>query len=158
MGGVDCGLFAHLELPAGQWTRWLALVAANDRGHIAGTLPFGASREEIASIRVADRSAQRITPAEEEAGRAAPRLVRRAHGGRLLVVTLPHNAQRRSSIRRLHPVITPRLTFFVLTPASVNSFGSGEGVAARDATFPGSKLPQRGFWGFVTARPPRRRP
>ena len=34
-------IFALLDLPAERWTRWFALVAANDRGHIAEMLGSG---------------------------------------------------------------------------------------------------------------------
>jgi hypothetical protein len=46
--------------------RWQKLVAANDRGYIPAMLAAGASPEEVASIRAADRAAQGLTPRDEE--------------------------------------------------------------------------------------------
>lgn len=52
-------------------TRWQQLVAANDCGYIPAMLSMGAIPEEVAAVRLADRSAQGITPEQEaEAERA----------------------------------------------------------------------------------------
>lgn len=53
-----------LDIPM---TRHMELVAANDRGYIPAMLEIGATPEEIADIRLKDRAAQGITPAEEKA-------------------------------------------------------------------------------------------
>ena len=42
------------------------LIAANDRGHVAGMIAQGATQEEIRQIRSADRRAQGVSPQEEE--------------------------------------------------------------------------------------------
>jgi len=53
------------------WSRWLALVEANDIGHAEALRRLGASRGEIRSVRDADRRAQRVsTEVEEESRRA----------------------------------------------------------------------------------------
>ena len=69
-------VFALLGLPAAAWTRRLALVAANDRAHVAGMRALGATPDEIAEIRAADRAAQGVSaphpgplPASGERGR-----------------------------------------------------------------------------------------
>lgn len=64
-------IFQLLEFPSQRWTRDLMLVAANDRGHIRGLQNEGATPEEIQIIRARDRTAQGITPQEEEQGRDA---------------------------------------------------------------------------------------
>lgn len=46
--------------------RYFQLVSANDRAYIPGMEELGATSEEIASIRRADRAAQGITPKEEK--------------------------------------------------------------------------------------------
>lgn len=51
-------VFKLLRLPAARWTRELALVEANDIGHVRGMLALGASLEELVRIRRADRAAQ----------------------------------------------------------------------------------------------------
>lgn len=51
--------------------RFQQLVAANDCGYIPGMLALGATPEEVAQVRMLDRSAQGITPEQEaEAERA----------------------------------------------------------------------------------------
>lgn len=52
-------------------TRWQLLVAANDSGYIPAMLQMGATAEEVAAVRLLDRSAQGITvEMENEAERA----------------------------------------------------------------------------------------
>jgi hypothetical protein len=46
--------------------RWQKLVAANDRSYIPAMLATGASPEEVARIRAADRAAQGLTPRDED--------------------------------------------------------------------------------------------
>ncbi|MGQ0593063.1 MAG: hypothetical protein ACT4QB_10550 [Gammaproteobacteria bacterium] len=151
-------IFALLGLPAGRWTRWFTLVAANDRGHIAEMLGVGATPEEIVRVRAADRAAQGISPEEERAGEEA---VRRAETlakgrGRLTLVRLPHDhtATYTATVTdRLDPTLGgPGFkNLVVLCPDEVNFFGSGDLVAAIDRRFPGGwyggALPHYGFWG-----------
>ncbi|NVO14041.1 MAG: hypothetical protein HXX10_08395 [Rhodoplanes sp.] len=145
-------VFALLRRPATRWTRRLALVDANDVGHVPGLKALGASRDELAAIRLADRRAQGITAAQEIAGRRALRNARRHLGGRVLTVRLPH----RRSATVTDPVALDRRwadveNLLVLMPGEVGFFGSGAGVVALDRAFPGGwtggALPRRGFWG-----------
>jgi hypothetical protein len=150
-------VFALLGLPERRWTRHFALVEANDVGHVAAMRAIGASAEEMAAIRAADRAAQGITAAEEAAGRAALAAARTALGGRLLVVALPHG--------RAATVTDPLALeqggetrdVLVLTPGGAQFFGRGGAVAALDAAFPGGwrggELPRRGFWGVSRCLP-----
>ena len=65
------------------------LIAANDSGYIPGMLALGATPEEVAEIRLLDRSAQGITPEQEaEAERA---LRERVHVGGTTVVHMAHS-------------------------------------------------------------------
>jgi hypothetical protein len=144
-------VFDLLRLPEARWSRRFALVAANDTGHVASMRAIGASDEEIVTIRAADRRAQGITPAEEEAGLAALAVARRAQGDGVLVVRLPHG---RSA------TVTDPLALrgggaeevLVLMPKSIGYFGAGAAIMALDAAFPGGwrggELPARGFWGL----------
>lgn len=60
-----------LDLLGLEPTRRQQLIAANDTGYIPGMLAMGATPEEIAEVRLLDRSAQGITPEQEaEAERA----------------------------------------------------------------------------------------
>jgi hypothetical protein len=64
-------VFALLGLPSENWTRHMMLVAVNDRAHVDGLIAIGASAEEVAAIRAADRAVQGVTAADEaEAARA----------------------------------------------------------------------------------------
>ncbi|MEZ5785676.1 MAG: hypothetical protein R3D62_04135 [Xanthobacteraceae bacterium] len=145
-------VFALLRLPPEAWTRRLALVDANDVGHVEGLRRRGASRAEIAAMRAADRRAQGITPAQESLGRTALAGARRRLSGRLLVVRLPH--RRTATVTDLvarDPAWTDVENLLVLMPGEVGFFGAGAGVAALDRAFPGGwsggALPERGFWG-----------
>jgi hypothetical protein len=158
--GGPCSLrqvFELLGLPEARWSRHFALVAANDTGHVAGMRAIGASNEEIATIRAADRRAQGIIPAEEDAGRAALAAARHALGGAVLVVHLPHGR----SATVTDPLALAGDTapeILVLMPGSVGYFGSGAAIMALDAAFPGGwrggELPARGFWGIAGERTP----
>lgn len=46
-------------------TRWHQLVGANDSGFIPGMLAIGATQEEVAAVRAADRKAQGLTEEDE---------------------------------------------------------------------------------------------
>lgn len=64
-------LLQVLALLGQEPTRWQALVAANDAGWFPGMVAMGATPEEMAAVRAAERSAQGITPEQEqEAARA----------------------------------------------------------------------------------------
>jgi hypothetical protein len=145
-------IFALLGLPAERWTRWFALVAANDRGHSAEMLGLGAPPEEIAQVRAADRAAQGISPEEERAGEEAVRRAETLAEGRLTLVRLPHE-HTATVTDRLDPTLghTGFENLLVLSPEEVNFFGTGELVSAIDRHFPGGwyggALPQNGFWG-----------
>lgn len=155
--------FALLGLPEDRWTRHLALVAANDRGHVAEMRAYGATPDEIAAIRAADRRAQGITDAEEAAAETALAAAQRRADGRLLIVRLPHG--------RTAPVmdrlalndgagpaqVTPSApdAVIVLSPDEANVFGPGAVITALDSAFPGGwsggALPSQGFWGIAPA-------
>jgi len=69
--------------------RWDLLVAANDAGFIPAMLAMGATPEEVANVRLADRTAQGITPEmEAEAERA---ISQAKTSGRLTVVHMAHS-------------------------------------------------------------------
>lgn len=70
-------------------TRWQQLIAANDSGYIPSLTAMGATAEEIAAVRLADRFAQGITPEQEASAEAA--IAGRKADGRLTVVNLPHS-------------------------------------------------------------------
>jgi len=145
-------VFRLLELPPERWSRRLELVAANDRGGPPALAQAGATREEIAEIRAADRAAQGVTEEEERQAAGAAEKAEGRAGGRLTVARLPLD-KTTPLVDRLHPELGgPGFeNLLVLSPGEVNFFGSGELVRALEERYPGGwsggELPQRGFWG-----------
>lgn len=150
-------VFALLCLPPARWTRWLDLVAANDRGRVGALLALDppSTAEEVASVRAADREAQGVTPEEEEEAAEAVRAARVVAGGRLTALELPHDRPAPAADRMEPALGGPGYeNLLILTPASVHVFGDGGAVVRLDAAYPGGRyggsLPGRGFW--VNAR------
>ena len=146
-------VLARLGLPP---TRWQALVAANDKGHIDGLLALSATPEEIRQVRAADRRAQGITAAEEvQAEHAIARADSPTRG--LTVVQLPH-ARMATVADRLHAASGgPGFgNLLVVSPREINFSGDGwlvERLHAAFGGFYGGNLPSRGFWGLTTDGP-----
>lgn len=147
-------VFALLGLPPEAWTRRMALVAANDRGHIREMRAMGATAEEIAGIRADDRAAQGVTAEMEEAGKKAVAALEYPLDGRVRLARLPH-ARCSVVTDRLDPD-DPR-PLLVASPDEVNAYGPGAVIAALDAAFPGGwsggALPSYGFWGHGAPTP-----
>ena len=145
-------VFQRLGLPARDWTRWLALVAANDRGHIAAMQAAGASREEITAVRQADRAAQGVTAEQEAQAETAIATRRCLAEGALVEVNLPHGRVAPVADRLDAALGGPGFeTLVVFSPDEVNVFGPGAVIVGLDRAFPGGwcggNLPERGFWG-----------
>jgi hypothetical protein len=144
-------LFARLKLPPACWTRRMALVSANDRGHVAAMREIGASREEMAVIRAEDRAAQGVTPAMER--QALDDVKARVIMGRLTVIE--------TALKTSTPIadaMNPALggpghdRLLVVMSDTLALFGDGALISALAAAFPGSwwggDLPAMGFWGM----------
>lgn len=154
-GGVSSlrQVFNLLELPSACWTRRLALVEANDIGHVAALRAARATEEEIVRIRAEDREAQGVTAEEEEAGRRALAKAEVSANG-WTIVRLPH--ARCATVT--DPLATdPRFAHLpanvlVCSPKEVNAFGDGDAMLALDRSFSGGwiggDLPRRGYWGL----------
>ncbi len=145
-------VFALLGRPPRQWTRRLALVAANDRGYIPGLVAAGATPDEIAAIRAEDRAAQGITAEDEtEAERAVAQWEQHC-GGALTVVTLGHDRFAAVSDRLHRGLGGPGYaSLLVLGRSEAQYDGSGDVIAclsrAVSDSWCGGALPERGFWG-----------
>lgn len=65
LSSMPCALEQVMEILQLPMTRYLKLIAANDKAYIPGMLAMGATVEEISAIRLADRKAQGVTEEEE---------------------------------------------------------------------------------------------
>ena len=147
-------VFHLLDLPETAWSRWHALVAANDAGYIPALVALGASREEIIQVRAADRRAQGIGVDMEAAGEEALRGLKTRCGGALTVACLPHG---RTAVLtdRLEPALggPGYENLLVISPREFNFYGAPRWVSKLDAHFPGGwtggASPDRKFWGHV---------
>lgn len=87
--GEPASILQVLHLLGLKPNRWDNLIAANDAGFIPAMLAMGATPKEVASVRLADRTAQGITPEQEvEAERA---IAQAETSGRLTVVHMAHS-------------------------------------------------------------------
>lgn len=135
-----------------EWTRHHQLVATNDVGHIQAMQAMGATREEIAEIRAADRAAQGITSGQEAEGeRAVSQAVIFALPDAVTAVVL-HHGKTATVMDRLALLETPPQNVVIFSPGETNFYGDGDRIERLDAAFPGGwkggQLPVRGFWGI----------
>ena len=63
---MPCALEQVMEILQLPMNRYEQLVSGNDKAYISGMLALGATSEEIATIRLADRKAQGVTDEEEQ--------------------------------------------------------------------------------------------
>jgi hypothetical protein len=146
-------IFALIGAPPSLWTRSLALVAANDRGHLAAMTALNATEAEMTAIRAADRLAQGVTGEDETVGaKAARQATVRADG----LLTLCHVANgHQTSVAA--DLLSSELggpgyrNLLVMGGANLSFFGEGRWVRWLADHFPGGwsggSLPVRGYWG-----------
>lgn len=145
-------VFALLGLPSEDWTRRMMLVAANDRAHVDGLMAIGASAEEVAAIRAADRAIQGVTEADEtEAARA---IAARHVEGRLTEVTTSSNTSSAIADGMLTVVGGPgHDALLVIMPGKLSAFADGATIQRLSRAVPGGywggDLPRRGYWGIT---------
>ena len=113
-----------LDLLGLEADRWQKLVGANDAGYIPAMLVIGATEEEVAQIRAADRSAQGITPEQED---EAERAISSAEKiGSLVVIRMSHSKCATVSDRLFGTWPDGRENLLVLSEdGEVNFFGNG---------------------------------
>lgn len=147
--GEEASILQVLSLLGIEPTRRQTLIEANDSGYIPAMLALGATAEEVAEIRLADRSAQGITFEQES---EAERAITEAEViGRLTVVRMAHSKT---------ATVTDRLfdrydQLIILSgDGEVNFFGRGDICSALKEKFEGwnggSGLGQVGgsaYWG-----------
>ena len=132
---------------------WLYTVAANDIGYIPALQEYLDMTIEdkrriqsyIDRVRLLDRSAQGITPEQEEAAEAA--IANREEYNHLTVVRIPHSKC---------ATVTDRLfgqyeNLLILSEdGEVNFYGDGAvciGLQEKFGGWSGGQLPESGFWG-----------
>ncbi|OHB20796.1 MAG: hypothetical protein A2854_04210 [Parcubacteria group bacterium RIFCSPHIGHO2_01_FULL_56_18] len=145
-------------------SRWDELVAANDSGWFHGLQAIGATREEMALVRQADRVAQGITPAHErEAERALT--ASREMAGAVRVIRMAHSkcatVGDRLAINGVEAGRTMTIpAYLVLSEdGEANFSGDGATAAALHVAFPGGWVGGAGlgqadgsaYWGGYPA-------
>lgn len=147
-------VFDLLGMPEAAWTRWFELVEANDVGYIPAMLAMQAGVEEVREVREADRRAQGITPAQEQAADQALQNATQSCDGRLTSVELSHSGTA-TVTDRLSPVLGGEgyQNLLITSPREINVFGEGKLVQALAEQYPGGwyggALPDYGFWGHA---------
>jgi hypothetical protein len=145
-------IFELLDLPGEQWSRHYQLVAANDRGYLPALAAIGATRAEMEAIRSADRAAQGVGPADEEAALAALRHLEALCAGRLSVARLS-TSRVSPLVDRLDPLLggAGYENLLVISPNELNFYGAGGLVERLARLIPagwyGGSLPEYGYWG-----------
>ena len=152
-------VFDLLGLPRRHWTRRMALVAANDIGHIDGMVAIGATRADIRRIRAADRRAQGATLADEREARRAI-AARQTTGDLTVVVTGSATSSAIADFMRPEFDGPGYAALLVLMPGKLGFFGPGRVVqhmaAAVRGSWSGGALPDYGYWGAPAATRARR--
>lgn len=144
-------VFTLLQLPAERWTRRMALVAANDRAHVAGMLAAGATRAEMLAIRAADRAAQGVTAADEAEALLA--IAARQTGRDFTEIATASRTSSAIADLMLAELGGPGYRgLLVVMPGKLAAFADGPVIerlaAAMPAGYWGGDLPRRGFWGI----------
>lgn len=120
--------------------RWIELVASNDAGYIPAMLALGATPEEVARVRLADRSAQGITPEQERQAEEAIAASEVING--LVIVHLAHSKCATVTDRLFGKYPSGRENLLILSgDGEVNYFGDGALCAALKEKFPEAPAP-----------------
>ena len=160
--GRPASILQVLDLLGQQPTRRQQLIAANDCGYIPGMLALGATPEEVAEVRLADRSAQGITPEQEAEAERAIAAAQVVNG--VSIIKMAHSKTATVCDRLFNPDKEQRLLILSADGES-NFYGNGklcqlllgEDTGAKTAEgytiyshfggWIGGNLPTSGFWG-----------
>lgn len=145
-------VFELLQRPISEWTRWYELVDANDRGHVALMLEYGASQEELIEVRRRDRESQGIDREQEFSGRLAAENATRFDECYLTIVDLPHDRTATVTDALCEELGGPGYErLLILSPRSTHFYGDGKSIERLTGRFPnswsGGTLPKSGYWG-----------
>ena len=159
--GKPASILQVLDLLGMKPTRRQLLIAANDSGYIPEMLSMGATPEEVAEVRLADRAAQGITPEQEAEAERAIQAAKTVNG--VTIVKMAHSKTATVCDRLFAPDKEQRL-LILSEDGESNFFGNGElcrllqgektGKTAEGwdtyshfGGWIGGNLPTSGFWG-----------
>ncbi len=160
--GKPASLLQVLSLLGIEPTRRQQLIAANDSGYIPAMLALGATAEEVAEVRYADRAAQGITPEQEREAERAIAAAEVING--VTIIRMSHSKSSPVCDRLFKPGQEERLLILSKDGES-NFFGNGElckllqgenterkteqgyPIFSHFGGWIGGNLPQSGFWG-----------
>ena len=160
--GKPASILQVLDLLGMEPSRRQQLIAANDTGYIPGMLALGATAEEVAEVRLLDRSAQGITPEQETEAERAIAAAEVVNG--VTIVRMAHSKTATVCDRLFDPKKEQRLLILSADGES-NFFGAGALCLALQGEDTGEKteqgytiyshfggwiggnLPSSGFWG-----------
>lgn len=129
-------------------TRRQQLIAANDSLYIPGMLALGATPEEIAAVRRADRAAQGVTPEQEAEAERAIADAEVING--VVIVKMSHSKTSTVCDRMFDPELEERLLVLSEKDGEANFFGNGElckKLHNRFGGWMGGNLSECGYWG-----------
>lgn len=159
--GKPASILQVLDLLGMEPSREQQLIAANDCGYIPGMLALGATPEEVAAVRMADRAAQGITPEQESEAERAIAAAEVING--VTIVKMAHSKTATVCDRLFDPEKEQRL-LIISGDGESNFFGNGELCLALQGEktgktpegwdtysnfggWVGGNLPTSGFWG-----------
>ena len=159
--GKPASILQVLDLLDMETTRLQQLIAANDSGYIPCMLSLGATPEEVAEVRLLDRSAQGITPEQEKEAERAIAAAEVVNG--VTIVRMAHSKTATVCDRLFNPKKEQRL-LILSEDGESNFFGNGELCLALQGEkigktpegwdmysnfggWVGGNLPTSGFWG-----------
>ena len=160
--GKPASILQVLSLLGVEPTRYQQLVAANDCGYIPGMLALGATPEEVAAVRLADRAAQGITPEQEAEAERAIAAATVVNG--VTIVKMAHS-KTATVCDRLFSQDKEQRLLILSGDGESNFFGNGElcrllqgedtgkkteqgyTIYSHFGGWIGGNLPTSGFWG-----------
>lgn len=160
--GKPASILQVLDLLGIEPTRYQQLVAANDCAYIPGMIALGATPEEVAAVRLADRAAQGITPEQEAEAERAIAAATVVNG--VTIIKMAHS-KTATVCDRLFSQDKEQRLLILSGDGESNFFGNGElcrllqgedtgkktaegyTIYSHFGGWIGGNLPQSGFWG-----------
>ena len=160
--GKPASILQVLDLLGIEPTRYQKLIAANDSGYIPAMLALGATPEEIAEVRLADRAAQGISSEQEREAERAIAAAKTVNG--VTIVKMAHS-KTATVCDRLFAQDKEQRLLILSEDGESNFFGNGElcrllqgedtgkkteqgyTIYSHFGGWIGGNLPQSGFWG-----------